>query len=217
MKDADLEMAAEKCVTSRLINSGQSCIAAKRFIVDQAIYDDFKALIIEKVKSYTYGDPVDASTTIGPLARKDLKEKLQQQVNDSVHQGARISYQTTPKEQGYFYPITVLENINPSSPAYSEELFGPIFSLFSYQDEDEAIKIANDTSYGLGSAIFTKDNERALHIAEHQLAFGAVFINDFVKSDPRLPFGGIHESGLGRELSEEGIKEFVNIKTIYHA
>jgi succinate-semialdehyde dehydrogenase / glutarate-semialdehyde dehydrogenase len=216
LEDADLEAAAETCVNSRLINGGQSCIAAKRFIVLESIYNDFEKLFVEKMKSKKMGDPFDESNNLGPQARNDLRDELHQQVNKSVEGGAKILLGgEIPKTKGAYYPPTVLTNVEEGIPAYDEELFGPVAALIKVKDEAEGIKIANDTTFGLGAAVFTKDIAKGEKIAKEELASGSCFVNEFVKSDPRLPFGGINESGYGRELSIYGIREFVNVKTVY--
>jgi len=215
LEDADIATAAQLCVKSRLMNAGQSCISAKRFIVASPIYEDFKAEFVRFMGEATFGDPLDELSTIGPLARVDLRNELHQQVETSRLMGASVlvgGY--IPDGNGAFYPPTVLENVSPGMPAYNEELFGPVAVLFRFHSEEEAIHIANATLFGLGAAIFTSDVAKGKMLAEKGLEAGCVFINDFVKSDPRLPFGGIKESGYGRELSVAGIREFVNIKTV---
>ena len=216
MEDADLEVAARLCVTSRLLDAGQSCIGAKRFIIAEQIYDQFKLKFVSLMSQATFGNPLDSQTTIGPLARLDLRNQLHLQVTKSRDLGATIllgGY--IPDGPAAFYPPTVLENVMPGMPAYHEELFGPVAVLFRFKTEEEAIQIANDTVFGLGAGIFTADTEKAKVLAEKGLVAGSVYINDFVKSDPRLPFGGIKESGYGRELSELGLREFMNIKTVF--
>lgn len=215
LEDADIEQAAEICATARLINSGQSCIAAKRFIVVEDIADEFTKQFTEKMKSKQMGDPMLEITDIGPQARKDLQLDLDRQVNDSVKLGAKILCGgKLPEGDGFYYPATVLSEVKKGMPAYDEEIFGPVAAVIKAKDEKEAIAIANDTIFGLGGAVFTQDIERGNRIARDEINSGSVFVNDFVKSDPRLPFGGVMQSGYGRELSEFGIHEFVNIKTI---
>lgn len=216
LEDADLNNAAETCVNSRLINSGQSCIAAKRFIIVTQVYKKFEELFVEKMRSKNMGDPMKEETNVGPQARDDLREELHSQVIKSVKYGARVLIGgKIPNGKGAYYPPTVLTNVHPEMPAYKEELFGPVGSLIKAKNEEDAIKIANDTVFGLGAAIFTEDIARGERIAREELNAGNCFVNEFVKSDPRLPFGGIKDSGYGRELSEPGIKEFMNIKTVY--
>ena len=215
LKDANIENAARLCVTSRLLNAGQSCIGAKRFIVADQLYKAFEAEFVRLMRESSFGDPMDSKTTIGPLARKDLRHELHQQVEKSRAMGAKVligGY--IPKGEAAIYPPTVLTDVTPGMPAYHEELFGPVAVLFRAESEKEAIRIANDTVFGLGAGIFTADLARGKQLAERALDAGCVFVNDFVKSDPRLPFGGTKESGYGRELSMIGIREFVNIKTI---
>lgn len=218
-EDADIEEAAKTCATSRLINNGQSCIAAKRFIVMEKVYDQFLESFIKEIKGKKVGNPFLEDVDLGPMARKDLKDGLQKQVDRSVEAGAKIEYQSEldmehPKDSAYF-PITVLTDVKKGMAAYSEELFGPVASFIKVKTEDEAIEVANSSSFGLGSAIFSRDVKKAEDIAANKLEAGSCFVNEFVKSDPRLPFGGIKESGYGRELGLYGIREFVNIKTVY--
>jgi succinate-semialdehyde dehydrogenase/glutarate-semialdehyde dehydrogenase len=215
LPDADIKEAAKLCAASRLLNAGQSCIAAKRFIVFEEVYDDFREAFVSEMKAAQFGDPMDEKTGIGPLARHDLRDELHGQVGASVAKGAKVLCGGfIPEHEAAFYPPTVLENVVPGMPAYEEELFGPVASLFKVKTEEEAIRIANDTVFGLGAGIFTSDINKAKQLAEKGLDAGCIFINDFVKSDPRLPFGGTKESGYGRELSILGIREFVNIKTV---
>ncbi len=215
LDDANIATAARLCVTSRLLNAGQSCIGAKRFIAVNKVYDQFKAEFVRLMSEAKFGDPLDGQTHIGPLARTDLRDELHQQVLKSVELGARILLGGfIPEGEAPFYPPTVLENVVQGMPAYHEELFGPVAVLFRVKSEEEAIRIANDTVFGLGAGVFTSDIERGKRLAEKGLEAGCVFVNDFVKSDPRLPFGGIKESGFGRELSAIGIREFMNVKTV---
>jgi succinate-semialdehyde dehydrogenase/glutarate-semialdehyde dehydrogenase len=216
LEDADLEQAVNACVTGRLLNAGQSCIGAKRFVIVEDVYDRFEEMFLEKMKQARYGDPFDESVDYGPLARNNLREELQVQVDMSVEKGAKLlTGGEIPEITGYYYPPTVLSNVKPGMPAYHDELFGPVASLIKAKDEADAVRIANDTSFGLGGAVFTRDLERGRRIAEFELEAGSCFVNDFVRSDPRLPFGGIKGSGYGRELSHFGLKEFQNIKTVY--
>jgi succinate-semialdehyde dehydrogenase/glutarate-semialdehyde dehydrogenase len=216
LEDAELEKAVETCVNSRLINNGQSCIAAKRFIVVERIYKDFEKLFVEKMGKKKMGDPFDEKNDLGPQASNRLRDELHEQVIKSIDMGAQLLLGgKIPEMKGAYYSPTVLTNVVPGMPAYEEELFGPVAALIKVKDDIEGIKIANDTSFGLGAAVFTSDSNRGELIASKELNAGSCFVNDSVKSDPRLPFGGIKESGYGRELSSIGIKEFVNIKTIY--
>jgi succinate-semialdehyde dehydrogenase/glutarate-semialdehyde dehydrogenase len=216
LEDADLELSVETCVASRLINGGQSCIAAKRFIVVEPLRKQFEDLFVQKMKSKRMGDPFEAGVDLGPQARQNLRDDLHQQVLKSVEHGARLILGgKIPDRKGAFYPPTVLTEVKKGMPAYDEELFGPVGAIISAKDEKDAIAIANDSIFGLGAAVFTKDVARGERIAEQELEAGSCFVNSFVKSDPRLPFGGIKESGYGRELSHYGIREFVNAKTVY--
>jgi succinate-semialdehyde dehydrogenase/glutarate-semialdehyde dehydrogenase len=215
LEDADLYAAAEICVNSRIINGGQSCIAAKRFIIVEEIYKMFEDLFLQKMKSKKMGDPFDESNHLGPQARTDLRNELHDQVKMSISKRAKLLLGgEIPNVKGAYYPPTVLSNVSPGMPAYDDEIFGPVASLIKVKNEREAIKVANATSFGLGAAVFTKDDERGERIAEKELIAGSCFVNDSVRSDPRLPFGGVKESGYGRELSVFGIREFVNIKTV---
>jgi succinate-semialdehyde dehydrogenase/glutarate-semialdehyde dehydrogenase len=219
LEDADVEKAAETCVTSRLINSGQSCIAAKRFIVVKEVYDAFESAVLNIMKEKKMGDPLqDEDVDLGPQAREDLRDGLHEQVTKSIDAGAKcLLGGEIPDRDGSYYPPTLLKNVKPGMPAYDEELFGPVASLIEVDDEAEAIAVANDSEFGLGAAVFSEDIDRARKIAAEKIQAGCCFVNAFVKSDPRLPFGGIKQSGYGRELSHYGIKEFVNMKTVYVA
>lgn len=216
LEDADLEKAAETCVNSRIVNSGQSCIAAKRFIVVKSIEKEFTKLFLAKMKAKKMGDPLNTTTAIGPQARVDLRDQLHEQVKLSIKKGAKcILGGTVPKGKNAWYPATILTKVKPGMPAYDEELFGPVAAIITAKNQDDAIRIANDSTFGLGSAIFTKDKVKGERIAATQLLAGSCFVNSLVKSDPRLPFGGIKQSGYGRELGLFGIHEFVNIKTVF--
>ncbi len=218
LEDADLDLAAETCVSSRLINSGQSCIAAKRFVVVRPILDAFTERYVEKMRAKKTADPFEDGVDVGPQARRDLRDELHRQVQESVARGANLLLGgAAPDGPGAFYPPTVLADVKPGMPAYDEEMFGPVAAIIAAEDEADAIRIANDSVFGLGAAVFTRDVERGQRIAVEELEAGSCFVNAFVKSDPRLPFGGIKESGYGRELSVFGIREFVNIKTVYVA
>ncbi len=215
LNDADLTEAAKKCTAGRLLNAGQSCIAAKRFIIVEEAYPEFMEYFAHEMNKAYFGDPCDEKTTMGPMARIDLRDELHKQVLGSVEKGAEVILGgEIPYREGAFYPPTILENVQPGMPAYDEELFGPVAAVMKVKDEKEAIKVANDTEFGLGAAVFTKNFKKGETIAEIELDAGCCFVNDFVKSDPRLPFGGVKESGYGRELSTQGIKEFMNIKTV---
>lgn len=216
LADADVEAAAATCVSSRLINSGQSCIAAKRFIVVEALQEQFTARFIEHMQAARVGDPRTEDTTVGPLARHDLRDELHKQVQESMARGATcVLGGEIPEGPGAFYPPTVLTNVRKGMPAYDDEMFGPVAAIIPVRDEAEAIQVANDSPFGLGAAVFTQDIANGERIAAEELEAGCCFVNALVKSDPRLPFGGVKASGYGRELSHYGIKEFVNIKTVY--
>jgi succinate-semialdehyde dehydrogenase/glutarate-semialdehyde dehydrogenase len=216
LEDADLDQAVTACVTGRLINTGQSCIAAKRFIVVESVAKAFEKKLLTVMKEKTMGDPTDESTDIGPMARHDLRDELHDQVKQSVEAGARcLMGGKVPEVEGAYYPVTVLADVAPGMAAYKEEIFGPVASIIPVRDEAEALKTANDTPFGLGGAVFTSDIIKGEQIASEVIEAGACFVNDFVRSDPRLPFGGVKESGYGRELSRFGIREFVNVKTVY--
>ncbi|HSE42862.1 MAG TPA: NAD-dependent succinate-semialdehyde dehydrogenase [Acidobacteriota bacterium] len=215
LKDADLESAVNTCVLSRLINGGQSCIAAKRFIVVNEVRQSFEDMFVEKMKSKKMGNPLE-NVDLGPQARMDLRNALHRQVVISIEKGARLLLGgQIPELDGAYYPPTVLTDVKKGMPAYDDELFGPVAAIIPVEDEEEAIRVANDSVFGLGAAVFTRDIKRGENIAAEKLEAGACFVNAFVKSDPRLPFGGIKESGYGRELSVYGIREFVNIKTVF--
>lgn len=216
LEDADIAQTAETCVTSRLINSGQSCIAAKRFIIVEDVFEEFLDKFVEGMSKKKIGSPFDEDTDIGPMAREDLRDDIHRQVQESIEMGAEcIIGGEIPDREGWFYPPTVLTNVSKEMPAYNEELFGPVASVIKVRNEEEAVRVANDTNFGLGAAVFSEDVDRAEKIAAEKLEAGCCFVNDFVKSDPRLPFGGVKDSGYGRELAHFGIKEFVNIKTVY--
>ncbi|MBO0724552.1 MAG: NAD-dependent succinate-semialdehyde dehydrogenase [Blastocatellia bacterium] len=214
MPSADLDEAVKTAVRARIINNGQSCIAAKRFIVAEEIADDFERRFVKSMESLKVGDPMDETTDIGPLATEDILETLEEQVRQSVAQGARVSAGGGRlKRAGNYFAPTVLTDIPANSPAYIDELFGPVASLFRARDLDEAIRLANDTTFGLAASAWTNDDEERDRLID-EIEAGLVFINSMVASDPRLPFGGVKSSGYGRELSREGIREFVNIKTV---
>ena len=215
LEDANLARAVEACVTGRLVNGGQSCIAAKRLIVHEAVADRFTEAVVARMAAARVGEPMAATTDVGPLAREDLRDRLAGQVERSVAAGAvcRLGGEV-PKVPGWYYPCTVLTEVGPGMPAYDEEIFGPVACVIRAGSEEEALRIANDTAYGLGAAVFTEDLERGERIAREWIEAGTCFVNDFVKSDPRLPFGGVKASGFGRELSDFGIREFVNVKTV---
>ncbi|WP_044011857.1 NAD-dependent succinate-semialdehyde dehydrogenase [Legionella massiliensis] len=215
LEDADLDLAASCIVQSRLNNCGQVCIAAKRIIAVKSVRD----VLIEKIQAlmanYRMGDPLNANTNLGPMARDDLRKTLHDQVVKSIRLGADLIVGgEIPKGKGYYYPPTLLTNVRRGMPAFDEELFGPVIAVITANDESQAIQFANQSNYGLGAAVFTRDLARGEYIAQHEIEAGACFVNAFVASDPRVPFGGIKRSGYGRELSREGILEFVNTKTV---
>ena len=216
LEDADVGAAVEACVTSRLINSGQSCIAAKRFVVVEPVRAEFERRLLERMATIRSGSPLLGDFDIGPMARSDLRDRLHDQVERSVAAGARLVLGgQVPPGQGWFYPPTVLTNVAKGMPAYSEELFGPVASVIAVKDAKAAVKVANDTTFGLGAAVFTEDAARGEKLAADGLEAGSCFVNAFVRSDPRMPFGGIKESGIGRELGRHGMLEFQNAKTVY--
>lgn len=216
LEDADVELAVEICTQARLINNGETCVAAKRFIVVDSLYDDFRERIVKKFADAKSGDPMDDASDLGPLARKDLQEKLHEQVEDSVAKGATIAVGgQLPEGKGSFYPATILENVEKGQPAYDDELFGPVASLIRAKDQDDALRIANDSRYGLGGAIFSKDEDKAIRLAREEFDTGMVYINGYGLANPALPFGGVKNSGHGREHGGFGIKEFVNIKGLH--
>ena len=214
MPSADLEQAVSTAVIARMINNGQSCIAAKRFIIHEKIYDEFLTRFVAGVSAIRFGDPMDEKTQLGPLATGAIRDGLDNQVKASVAAGARLATGGKKLEgEGFFYAPTVLTDIPPKAPAAQQELFGPVASVFKAKDLDDAIRIANGTSFGLGASAWTRDAaEQARFIAD--IDSGLLFINGMVASDPRLPFGGVKNSGFGRELGEFGIREFVNIKSV---
>jgi succinate-semialdehyde dehydrogenase/glutarate-semialdehyde dehydrogenase len=214
LDDADVSAAVNHCAAARLLNSGQSCIAAKRFIVHASVMGAFEDQLLGRMRSAVMGDPFDPAVEVGPIARLDLRDQLHLQVVRSVEGGAKLLCGgSVPDRTGYYYPPTVLSGVKAGMACYSEELFGPVATLIEANDDDEAVHIANDTPFGLGSAVFSRNIERATAIAA-RLDTGNCFINGMVKSDPRLPFGGVKQSGYGRELARYGIREFVNVKSL---
>jgi succinate-semialdehyde dehydrogenase / glutarate-semialdehyde dehydrogenase len=215
MPSAHLNEAVTNAVSARTINNGQSCIAAKRFIVAESIYDEFEPRFVKGMEGLSVGDPMDPNVNIGPLATPKIRDDLHGQVTRAVASGARV---LTGGDKihgpGNFYRPTVLTNVSRESPVYYEEFFGPVAMLFRARDSAEAIEIANDTPFGLGSSVWTQD-EREMEQFIDGIEAGQVFVNGPVASDPRLPFGGVKRSGYGRELSEAGIREFVNVKTVW--
>jgi succinate-semialdehyde dehydrogenase/glutarate-semialdehyde dehydrogenase len=218
LADADLDHAAEICAKARLVNGGQSCISAKRIVVVEEVREAFTEKVVARLAARRLGEPTEAGVDFGPLARGDLREELHNQVTRSVKKGARVLLGgTVPKGRGFYYPATALAGVRPGMPAYDEELFGPVAAIIAARDEAEAVRIANDTPYGLGAAVFTRNRSRGEAIVREQLDVGMGFVNDFVRSDLTLPFGGVKRSGFGRELGVYGMREFVNRKTIWVA
>ena len=213
--DADLELAVKLAVVTRMQgNVGQSCISAKRFIVHKKVFDRFVSGVSETFKNLKVGDPLDSTVQVGPLATEQILKDVASQVDRSIALGAEVEVGGRIGATGYFYEPTVLTNVTREMPVMLEEVFGPVISVISFQTDEEAVEIANDTPYGLASSIFTKDMKRAEKLIP-QIEAGSVFVNEQVKSDPRVPFGGIKKSGYGRELSHYGIREFVNIKNVW--
>jgi len=214
LEDADIEEAAATAVRARYLNAGQSCIAAKRFILVEAIADEFEGRFCDGAEGLKIGDPMDRSTQMGPLARADLRESVELQLRESVRQGARLILGGRRiSGRGYFFEPTALAEVRNPMPAFCEEVFGPVAALSRVRDEEEAVRVANDSEFGLGASLWTRDSERARRLVR-EIESGVIFVNAMVASDPRMPFGGIKRSGYGRELSEFGIHEFVNIQTV---
>ncbi|APX24082.1 MAG: succinate-semialdehyde dehydrogenase [Rhodobacteraceae bacterium] len=215
LEDADLDLAVKTCVAGRIYNNGETCVNAKRFIVTDAVYDAFVERYVDAMSKVVAGNPNDEETGLGPMARGDLRDTLHQQVRDSVDKGARIACGgSLPGGQGYYYPATVLTDVKPGQPAYDEELFGPVASVIRAEDDEDAMRIANDSRFGLGGGIFSKDEARATELARTHFDTGMVFINHFNLATPEMPFGGVKDSGYGREHGGFGMREFVNAKAI---
>lgn len=215
LADADLQHAANVCAASRLLNSGQSCIAAKRFIVVDEIHDRFVELFKEAMAARKMGDPSLMETDIGPQANTEFRDELHQQVTDSIARGARcVLGGEIPAGEGAFYPATILVDCQPGMPAYDDELFGPVASVIRVKNLAEAVAVANGSDFGLGGGVFTSNIEEGTRIAREMVDTGAIVVNGFTKSDPRLPFGGVKDSGYGRELSHFGMHEFLNVKSV---
>ena len=215
LDDADIDLAIKACVLGRVINNGETCVSAKRFIVTEKNYDQFKAGFKKAMMQLKLGDPRDKDTDLGPMARKDLRDKLHEQVTESIKAGATVVCGCeVPDKKGFFYPASILENVTPNMPAYDDELFGPVAALIKAKDDQDAMRIANDSRYGLGGGIFSKNEEYAVELALKHFDTGMVNINGYSLSQVNLPFGGVKSSGYGREHGGFGIKEFVNIKSV---
>jgi succinate-semialdehyde dehydrogenase/glutarate-semialdehyde dehydrogenase len=216
LEDADIAAAATNAATARMVNGGQSCIAGKRFIAVQSILDDFTKALVEQMRGYQTGDPTKEGTKLGPMVSVKARDDIHRQVTDSVRKGATLLLGgEVPDRPGAWYPPTVLADVRPGQPAHDEEVFGPVAAIIAAADEGDAIRIANDSEFGLGSGVLTGDLARGRRIAAEQLDAGLAFVNDNVRSDPRAPFGGVKHSGYGRECGIFGIREFVNIKTVH--
>jgi len=215
LEDADIDQAVEVCVLGRTYNNGETCIAAKRFVVVDSIYDAFKDKFVKAMSALKTGDPTQGDADMGPMARKDLRDDLHMQVQQSIAKGATcLTGGKIPEGLGFFYPATVLENVLPGQPAYDDELFGPVAALIKAKDANDAMRIANDSRFGLGGGILTTDTEKAVELASQHFETGMVFINRFGLAVPNMPFGGVKDSGYGREHGGFGLKEFVNTKSI---
>ena len=215
LDDADIELAVKTCVQGRIYNNGETCVAAKRFIVVDKVYDKFRDAFVKQMDAIKVGDPTKEDSDLGPMAREDLRKELHEQVEESVKKGAKILCGgKLPEGDGYYYPATVLENLEPGQPAYDDELFGPVASLIRAKDTDDAMRIANASRFGLGGGIFSKDEKKAIKLAQMHFDTGMVFINSFGLAKPNMPFGGVKDSGYGREHGGFGLKEFVNAKAV---
>lgn len=215
LKDADIDEILDHCVQGRINNGGQTCIAAKRFIIEEEIYDTFKEKFVAAMKNVSYGDPLDRDNDMGPMYTKDHRDSLHEQVKETIEKGALcLCGGEIPDGKGAFYPATVLENVKPGSPGYDDELFGPVACLFKVKDEAEAIELANDHRYGLGGGVFSSNEDKAIEIARNDLDTGIININNYGIARPNMPFGGVKESGYGREHGGFGLREFVNVKSI---
>jgi succinate-semialdehyde dehydrogenase/glutarate-semialdehyde dehydrogenase len=216
LEDADIELAVKTCVQGRLYNNGETCVSAKRFVVTDAVYDAFTSAFVEQMKAIRLGDPKDDDTQLGPLSSAEQFDTVCEQVTKSVDGGAEVLCGAfAPDRTGHYYPATVLVNCQPGTPAYDDEIFGPVAAIIRAKDDDDAMRIANDSRYGLGGGIFSKDEDKALRLARDHFDTGMVRINSFGTADPNMPFGGVKDSGFGREHGGFGMKEFVNTKAIY--
>jgi len=212
MNDAPLDLVVPQAIKSRFINAGQSCISAKRFIVHSSLYDDFIERMILEMKKLNFGNPLESSTQIGPLARKDLQSKVLNQIQSAKSSNNQLLFEAEVPSKGYFVPLMLFGNIDRDSTLWKEEVFGPVASVIPFQQDSELIELANDTKFGLGASIWSKDVEKAFTLAQH-IDAGNVYVNEMMKSDFELPFGGTKQSGFGKELSKSGMMEFVNLKT----
>lgn len=216
LDDADVELAVETCVKGRLYNNGETCVSAKRFVVTDAVYTEFINAFVEQMQATIVGDPLDDDTQLGPLSSRDQFDTISEQVEKSIKGGAKLLCGgIAPERKGHYYPPTVLVDCQPGTPAYDDELFGPVASVIKAKDDEDAMRIANDSRYGLGGGIFTRDSEYAVELARDHFDTGMVRINSFGAADPNMPFGGVKDSGYGREHGGFGMKEFVNVKSIY--
>ena len=216
LEDADIDLAVETCAQGRLYNNGETCVSAKRFVVTEAVYDDFVTAFVARMQRAKMGDPTAEDTELGPVSSQEQFDTLVEQVGKSVEQGATLLCGGDPQEgEGYYYPATVLADCKPGMPAYDDELFGPVASIIRAKDDEDAMRIANDSRYGLGGGIFTKDEDKAIRLARDHFDTGMVRINSFGAADPNMPFGGVKDSGYGREHGGFGMKEFVNAKAIF--
>ncbi len=216
LEDADIELAVKTCVQGRLFNNGETCVSAKRFVVTEAVYDDFIGAFVEQMRAIKLGDPKDDDTQLGPLSSAEQFDTICAQVAESVKGGAEILCGgKAPDRTGQYYPATVLVNCQPGTPAYDDEIFGPVAAVIKAKDDDDAMRIANDSRYGLGGGIFSRDEDKARKLAHDHFDTGMVRINSFGTADPNMPFGGVKDSGFGREHGGFGMKEFVNVKAIY--
>ena len=215
LADADVATAVEVCMTARIFNNGETCVAAKRFVVVDSIYDEFRDAFVEQLGGIKMGDPNEESTGLGPMAREDLRDDLHEQVTTSIDAGATLTLGgEVPDRPGFFYPVTVLEDVKPGMPAYDDELFGPVASIIRVADDEEAMRVANDSRFGLGGGIISKNVDKAIEMAVNEFDTGMININGYNLANPHLPFGGVKDSGYGREHGGFGMKEFVNVKSV---